>query len=370
MTDPTRTGSRKAEHLAINLGHDVSAKGVESGLAAYGFVHCALPEIDLAAVDTATTWLGRRLRGPLLISCMTGGVPEAARVNAILAEAAESSRVALGLGSARALLENPAAPGFDVRHLAPSVPLLANLGAVQLNCGVGLDDCRRLVALLEADALVLHLNPLQEALQVEGDTRFSGLLARIAAVARGLEVPVVVKEVGWGIDAGLVRALIDAGVSAVDIAGAGGTSWSEVERHRLTGRRAQVAGAFAGWGIPTADAILAARAAAPEAVLIASGGVQRGMDAAVAVALGADLVGAAGPVLRAAQGGVGSTVELLEEWLDVLRIAMFCVGATDLGALRATPRLVRDGVRVARPTARRGTAVRVVRARRAAAAQR
>ncbi|HEY6377995.1 MAG TPA: type 2 isopentenyl-diphosphate Delta-isomerase [Candidatus Dormibacteraeota bacterium] len=350
---PSPTGSRKAQHLAINLEADVAAKGVDSGLEAYGFVHCALPEIDLEEVDTSTTWLGRRLRAPLLISCMTGGVPEAARVNAVLAETAEACGVALGLGSARVLLESPGAPGFDVRRLAPSVPLLANLGAVQLNYGVGVDDCRRLVELLGADALVLHLNPLQEALQAEGDTDFRALIGRIEAVARALEVPVVVKEVGWGLDAGLARALVDAGAAAIDVAGAGGTSWSEVERHRLEGRRARVAGAFAGWGIPTADALLAARRAVPEAMLIASGGVRKGMDVAVAVALGADLVGAAGPVLRAAAGGgAAAATDLLEEWREVLRIAMFCVGAADLAQLRATSRLVRDGAVVARPARR------------------
>jgi isopentenyl-diphosphate delta-isomerase len=273
-------------------------------------------------------------------------------VNETLAAAAQHCGVALGLGSARILLESPEAPGFAVRRLAPSVPLLANLGAVQLNRGVGLEQCRRLVELVEADALVLHLNPLQEALQAEGDTCFKGLVTRIERVARGLDVPVVVKEVGWGIDAGLARILVDAGVSAIDVAGAGGTSWSEVERHRLEGRRARVAGAFAGWGIPTTDALLAARRAAPDTVLIASGGVRQGMDVAVAIALGADLVGAAGPVLRAATEGVEAVADLVEEWREVLRITMFCVGAADLARLRATPRPTRDGAVVARPTRR------------------
>lgn len=351
-TRPSQTSSRKAQHLAINLNEDVAAKGVASGFSSYGFVHCALPEIDLAEVDTTTRWLGRSLRAPMLISCMTGGVPEAARVNEILAQAAQHCGVALGLGSARILLESPDAPGFFVRRLAPSVPLLANLGAVQLNKGVGLDQCRRLVELVEADALVLHLNPLQEALQAEGDTCFRGLVTRIERIARGLDVAVIVKEVGWGIDAGLARVLVDAGVSAIDVAGAGGTSWSEVERHRLEGRQARVAGAFASWGIPTTDALLAARRAVPDTVLIASGGIRQGMDVAVAVALGADLVGAAGPMLHAAAAGVDTVVDVIEEWRDVLRITMFCVGAADLAHLRRTPRLTRDGAVIARPTRR------------------
>ncbi len=350
MTPPDAGGgratqSRKAEHIDINLHRDVAAKGVDAGLSAFRFEHSALPEIDLDEVDTGITFLDRRLRAPLLISCMTGGVPEAEPVNAALAMAAESAGVALGLGSARVLLERPQARhGFEVRRLAPSVPLLANLGAVQLRRGVSVDDCRRVVEMLGADALVLHLNPLQEALQPEGDTCFGGLLERIEAIATVLDVPVVVKEVGWGIAADHVRALADAGVAAVDVAGAGGTSWSEVERHRVDGRRARVAAAFADWGIPTADAILAARAAAPDVVLIASGGIRSGRDVCVALALGADAVGAAGPMLRAAARGPEAVVGLLEEWIEVLRVGMFCVGARDVRALRSTRRLLRDGV--------------------------
>ena len=338
------TSSRKAEHLRINLEEDVAAKGVRTGFEAYRFMHCALPEIDLADVVTATTVLGWQLASPLFISCMTGGTEAAQRINCALAEAAEELGIAIGLGSSRVLLERPdALPSFAIRDVAPSVPLLANLGAVQLNRGVTVDDCRRLVALVGADALVLHLNALQEALQPEGDTCFAGLLARIEDVAARLEVPVVVKEVGWGIAADLVEALLDAGVAAVDVAGAGGTSWSEVERHRLgDGAAARTAAAFAGWGIPTALAVAQARAAAPDGVIFASGGVRSGIDVAVAVALGADLVGVAGPFLLAASEGTERCVELGREWIDVLRIAMFCTGSADLPALRTGARLVRD----------------------------
>lgn len=335
------TSTRKADHLRINLEDDVAAKGVSNGFAAYRFVHCALPEIDLADVSTEVEVLGWRLPGPLFVSCMTGGTEESRRINHTLAEAANELGIPLGLGSARVLLERPAALAtFDVRQIAPRIPLLANLGAVQLNLGVGADDCRRLVEMLRADALVLHLNALQEALQPEGDTCFAGLLPRIEAVARSLDVPVVVKEVGWGISADVVTALLDAGVAAVDIAGAGGTSWSEVERHRLgDGRAARIAGAFAGWGIPTAAALRQARAAAPQAVILASGGVRSGSDLAVAVALGADLVGSAGPFLHAASQGTQACIELGREWLEVLRITMFCTGAADLRALRGSARL-------------------------------
>jgi isopentenyl-diphosphate delta-isomerase len=346
------TVSRKAEHIRLNLEADVAAKGVTSGFEEYSLEHAALPELDLSDVDLSASFLGRGLRAPLLISCMTGGVAEAEPVNSALAEAAQELGIAVGLGSARVLLERPdATAGFLVRRRCPEVPLLANIGAVQLNRGVGVDECRRIVERIEADALVLHLNALQEALQREGDTCFGGLLARIEKLAHELSVPVVVKEVGWGIDAAAVGALLDAGVAAVDVAGAGGTSWSEVERHRLgDGSAARVAAAFAGWGIPTASALAQARTARPEATLIASGGLRGGLDAALALALGADLVGAAGPFLRAAAAGaVEAVVELAQEWIEVVRLAMFCTGSRDLEALRTTPRLLRNGVRVRVP---------------------
>jgi isopentenyl-diphosphate delta-isomerase len=247
----------------------------------------------------------------------------------------------MGLGSGRILLEHPEAlPTFQVRGLAPDVPLLANLGAVQLNRGVSVDDCRRLLDRLEADALVLHLNPLQEALQPEGDTSFSGLLEKIAGLCRLLGSPVVVKEVGWGLAPDVVRALLSAGVSAVDVAGAGGTSWSEVESHRMAEPwRARVARAFAGWGLPTAQALRLAREAAPDARIFASGGIRNGLDVAKAVALGADLAGIAGPFLRAAVAGAEEARGLAREVVEVLRIAMFCAGARTLADLRTVPLL-------------------------------
>lgn len=334
---PGATPSRKAEHLRINVERDVSAKGVDAGFDAYRFTHRALPEIDLADVDTRVELFGKTLRAPLLISCMTGGAPEARRINRRLARVAQTHGFAMGTGSARALLEDPSQlDTFDVRADAPDVPLLANLGAVQLNKGYGPADCRRLIELLRADALVLHLNPLQEALQPEGDTCFRGLLEKIAAVCAALDAPVVVKEVGWGIAASDVAALFEAGVAAVDLAGAGGTSWSEVERYRIGEPwRARVAGAFAGWGIPTARALAAARAVAPGGLLFASGGIRDGMDAVKALALGADLVGLAGPFLRAADRSEARAGDLARELTEVLRVAMFSLGVTTVAGLRA-----------------------------------
>lgn len=339
--DAPQTMTRKGDHLHINLDQDVQAKGIDAGFDHYRFMHDALPDLDLASVDTATTIFGRRLRAPVLISCMTGGTPEAGRINATLARVAETLGLAMGLGSGRVLFERPeVVASFAIRRYAPHALLFANVGAVQLNHGVLVDDCRRLVHGLDADALVLHLNPLQEALQVGGDTNFAGLLPRIAALCARMDRPVVVKEVGWGLDAGLVRALFDAGVAAVDVAGAGGTSWSEVERHRLEPPwRARVAGAFIGWGIPTTEALRDARGAAGHGLVFASGGVRSGLDVAKAIALGADLVGMASPFLRAAAAGIDAAHELGHELVATLRTAMFCVGAATLVDLRATRRL-------------------------------
>jgi isopentenyl-diphosphate Delta-isomerase len=332
------TPSRKAEHLRINIERDVASKGIGTGLDAYRFTHRALPASDLADVDASTELFGRKLAAPLLISCMTGGTPQARVINQRLAHVAQTHGLAMGLGSARALIEAPESIAtFDVRAAAPDIVLLANLGAIQLNRGYSAVECRKLVQLLGADALVLHLNPLQEALQPGGDTCFGGLLERIAAVCAQVDFPVVVKEVGWGIAAQDVRALFSAGVSAVDVAGAGGTSWSEVERYRIGEPwRARVAAAFAGWGIPTAECIVQARAAAPRATLFASGGIRDGLDVAKALALGADVVGIAGPFLRAANENAQRAGELAQELIETLRIAMFCVGARRPRDLRGT----------------------------------
>jgi isopentenyl-diphosphate delta-isomerase len=340
----SRTASRKDEHLRINIDEDVAAKGIDAGFDGWRFIHRALPEIDLDDVTLGTTLLGHRVEAPLLVSCMTGGTEQTRVINQRLARVAQAHGLAMGLGSCRVLLEQPdVLPTFDVRELAPDVPLLANLGAVQLNLGVGIDECRLLLRTLRADALVLHLNPLQEALQASGNTAFAGLLSRIAAVCAGLGAPVIVKEVGWGIADDLVARLFDAGVAAVDIAGAGGTSWSEVERHRMSdSMRARVAAAFAGWGIPTTEALIRARAAAPTGVLIASGGVRNGVDVAKALTLGADSVGIAGPLVRAAAAGDDALDETVTVILEELRLAMFCVGAARVSELRGAAHLVRS----------------------------
>ena len=331
---------RKADHIRINLEEDVAFKALTNGLEQYFFMHCALPELDLATVDTNVTVLGKPLRTPLLISSMTGGTARAQAINRELAAGAQAAGMAMGLGSMRAAIEDRTLEAtYQVRDVAPDILLFANLGAVQLNYGYGLDQCRRAVDMIEADALILHFNALQEAVQPEGDGNFAGLLGKVEAVCRTLPVPVVAKEVGWGFSADDARRLVAAGVAAIDVAGAGGTSWSQVEMHRApTARHARVAGAFIDWGIPTAVSLRYCRQAAPDLPLFASGGIKDGIEAAKCVALGASLVGLAGEFLRAAdRDGAAGVVELAATITDELRVAMFCAGAANLPALAGTP---------------------------------
>lgn len=331
---------RKADHIRINLEEDVAFKGVNTGLDRYFFMHQALPELNLAEVKTAVSLLGKTLRTPLLISSMTGGAAEAHQINLVLAEAAQATGMAMGLGSMRAAIEDPTLEyTYQVRHVAPDILLFANLGAVQFNYGYGLSQCQRAVDMIEADALILHFNALQEAVQPEGDGDFSALLSQVEHICRHLPVPVIAKEVGWGFAEQTARDLINAGVAAIDVAGAGGTSWSQVEMYRApTARHRRVAGTFIDWGIPTAVSIQYCRRAHPTLPIIASGGIRHGIDVAKCIALGANLVGLAGDFLRAAdQNGVAGVVELAETLTDELRIAMFCSGAADVQVLSQTP---------------------------------
>jgi isopentenyl-diphosphate delta-isomerase len=340
LSSPELNERRKADHIRINLEEDISFNRLTTGFDDLFFMHEALPEIDLDEVSTGSHIFGRSLRTPLLISSMTGGTAEARTINRLLAEAAQSVGMAMGLGSMRAAIEDESLAGtYHVRDLAPDIPLFANIGAVQLNYGYGIDECQRAVDMIDADALILHLNALQEAVQPEGDGNFSGLLEKIEAVCSALPVPVIAKEVGWGISESTARQLSSAGVAAIDVAGAGGTSWSQVEMYRApTARHARVAGAFIDWGIPTAVSIQYCKRAAPGIPILASGGIRNGIDVAKSIALGAGLVGIAGDFLRAAdQGGVAGVVELAETVTDELRVAMFAAGARDLSALAETP---------------------------------
>jgi isopentenyl-diphosphate Delta-isomerase len=335
MSEVADTSSRKADHLRVNLERDVRGS-LSTGLERLHFTHRALPDLDLDQVTTECTFLGRRLAAPLLISSMTGGTEQATRFNLALAEAAQAGRIALGLGSQRVALEDPQwEVSFRVRRVAPDVLLFANLGAVQLNYRYGLAECQRAVDMAAADALILHLNPLQEAIEAEGNTRFAGLLPRIASVCRSLPVPVIAKEVGWGIAADDARRLTEAGVAAIDVAGAGGTSWSQVAMHRAASpERAELAAAFADWGLPTARVLREVHAALPDLSLIASGGLRNGVDIAKCIALGASLGGIANPFLQAAAQSSQAVLERIHLTVAQLRTAMFAAGCPTLDRLR------------------------------------
>jgi len=337
VTESHNTESRKVDHIRINLEQDVSFPRLTTGLERYRFLHCALPELNLAQIDTSLELFGRRLGAPILISSMTGGAELARRINRNLAEVAQSFGLAMGLGSQRAAIEDSKlAYTYQVRDIAPDILLLANVGAVQLNYGYDASHCQRAVDMVEADALILHFNVLQEATQPEGDMQWAGLLAKVEQVCRQVSVPVIAKEVGWGFSPSDVRRLREVGIAAIDVAGSGGTSWSEVEYHRApTAFHARVARSFADWGIPTAQAVQYAVEAAPDLPIIASGGLRDGIDVAKCLALGASLGGLAGPFLKVANESAESAADFAKELLAQLRIAMLCTGSADLKALKS-----------------------------------
>ena len=289
----------------------------------------------LEDVNLSQTLFGKVQPVPLLVSSMTGGTDTAARINRNLAIAAQEVGLAMGVGSQRAAIENPElVPTFQVRKFAPDILLFANLGAVQFNYGYGFDECRKAVEMIEADALILHVNPLQEALQPEGDHDFSHLAEQIGTVVKKLDVPVIIKEVGWGMSKETVRRLLDIGVAAIDVAGAGGTSWSQVEMHRIEDAyRAQTAAAFLEWGIPTADSIRNVRAESETLPVIASGGLKNGIDIVKCLALGANMGGMAGLFLKAAYDSEQATRQTIQMIVEQIRIAMFAVGAKSLPEL-------------------------------------
>jgi isopentenyl-diphosphate delta-isomerase len=314
-----------------------------TGFERYDFVNQALPELRLDDVDLSLRLLGKPLKAPLMIAPMTGGVERARELNLRLAAAAERHGLAMGVGSQRVAIEDAArAVTFDVRSVAPSIFLFANFGVAQLARGWGVDEARRAVAMVGADALFLHMNPIQEAAQ-GGDVDFRGLAGKIKALCAALHaegVAVFAREVGFGLSADAARVLVDCGVDGLDCAGAGGTSWAKVEGLcARTERRRKMGLAFGEWGIPTADAIVAVRSVAPHVPLIATGGVRTGLDVAKAIALGADVAAMARPMLVAADRGDDALDAFIDDTLTELRIAMFGVGAGDLRALRGTPHL-------------------------------
>jgi isopentenyl-diphosphate Delta-isomerase len=339
VTETSQTESRKADHIRINLEENVQFPQLTTGLEHYRFMHQAVPEMNLPEIDSTVNIFSKTLSAPLLISSMTGGTAAAHRINMNLAEAAQAHKIAMGLGSQRAAVEDEKlAYSYQVRQVAPDVLLFANLGAVQLNYGYGPEQCQRAVDMVEADALILHFNVLQEAVQPEGDVNFAGLLNQVERVCRTMSVPVIAKEVGWGFSERNARDLAQAGVAAIDVAGSGGTSWSEVEYHRAPSAfHARVAACFADWGIPTADAVQYARAGAPDLMIFASGGLRDGIDIAKCIALGATVGGLAGPFLKAADHSTEAVDQLIQELTSQIRIAMLCSGARTIEKLQRTP---------------------------------
>lgn len=344
------TAARKRDHLRLALSERAGFSGLTTGLDEVRLRARALPERALSDVDLSRDLWGRRLAAPMLISSMTGGTGEAGPVNRALAAAAQAHGIAIGLGSGRVLLEALAEggasedvrAGFDVREAAPDALLLANLGATQLS-RFPLDACARLVELCEADALVIHLNAVQESVQAQGDTDFSGVLRRIGDLCEALEAPVLVKEVGFGMAPEDVAALVDAGVAGIDVAGAGGTNWARVEGLRSE-RAGEVAAAFADWGWPTADAVRNARTVLDRrgstAVLVGSGGLRHGVDAAKVLCLGADLAGVARGLLAAGARGPDAAIGAVGVLVDQLCIAAWAAGAA--GAAELSPELLED----------------------------
>ncbi len=329
---------RKDSHLSIVAEQDVEAGLQQRAWERWTLPHVALPEGRPEDMDLATELLGKHLEAPLMIAGMTGGSPRAGQVNKRLAYAAQELGLAMGLGSQRVLLEQDGlAATFQVRDVAPDILLLANVGGIQLSHGVSVDDCRRLIDSVEADALALHLNPIQEMVQPEGDRDWRDLRVKVEALIATVGVPVILKEVGFGLSAAMALLAREMGATAIDVGGGGGTSWARIEGLRAEDRERQAMGeTFRNWGLATGDAVRECRAAlGADFPIIATGGVRNGVDVARAIALGADVAGMALPFFRAADDSQQAVLALGRRILEELRIAMLCSGAGGLSGLRA-----------------------------------
>ncbi len=328
--------ARKLRHIDACLTGPVEFVGVTTGFEWFDLPYNALTQTSLTAVDLSTEFLGVPLKAPVLIGAMTGGADMARTINRNLADAAQKLGVGMMLGSQRIMLEddpagNAAAASFEVRDLAPDALLIGNIGLAQVTDDLA-PKLRRALARVGANAVAVHLNPLQEAMQESGDTDFTGALDRLARLAEELDYPVLVKEVGHGIGAAAAERLRGIPIAAVDVAGAGGTSWARVEQVVRYGEVRYPA--VADWGIPTAQALMEVRRTLPEMPLMASGGIRSGMDAAKALALGADVVAMARPLLAPAIESSSAVVDVLGGFIEELRICLHCAGAADLDELR------------------------------------
>ncbi|MGE5575534.1 MAG: type 2 isopentenyl-diphosphate Delta-isomerase, partial [Ignavibacteria bacterium] len=334
-----KTGKRKVDHIRICLDQKAQAKNATAGFEDISLIHRALPEIDKSKISLSTNFLNKKFSAPLIVGAMTGGAKEATAINASIAEAVEKLGLGMGLGSQRAAIENKSLEKTYrvARDKAPNAFLIANVGGVQLVHGYGVKEVKRIVEMIDADAVAVHLNALQEAMQPEGQTNFQGVLAKIGEIAAAIDVPVIVKETGAGISSEDAKALEEAGVKAIDVGGVGGTSFAAVEYYRSTKQSDLYLGeAFWDWGIPTAVSLVE-NAQSVKLPLIASGGIRSGTDIAKALALGASLTSVSQPILEAAVKGPKETQEKLTCLIEELRNAMFLVGAEKLNDLSKSP---------------------------------
>lgn len=336
----TILAERKLKHVEACLRYPVEYETRTTGFERYDLPYCALPETALADIDTRTQLLGKTLLAPVLIGAMTGGAELSGTINRHLALAAQQLGLGLMLGSQRVMLAHPeATSSFAVRPYAPDILLIGNLGVAQLNQGYGAAEVIRAIEAIGADALAFHTNPLQEALQRGGDEDFSGLVAKLREVVPQVPYPLILKEVGHGLSAAVARSVADAGLAALDVAGAGGTSWAKVEEFVNYGQVRHHE--LAEWGIPTATALREVRSAFPTMPLIASGGIRSGVDAAKALALGAQAVAIAKPLLAPALESSEAVAAWLKHFIWELKVAMHCAGAPDLASLRALTLVLR-----------------------------
>jgi len=337
-----RTEERKSEHLKICLEEEVQARKATTGFEDIYLVHRALPEVDRGRIDLSTVAFNHKFHAPLIVEAMTGCFREATKINAAIAEAVEKLGLGMGVGSQRAAIEDPRLEKTFtvVREEAPNAFIIANIGGPQIRHGYGLRKAKKAVEMVQADALAIHLNPLQEAVQPEGETNFTRVLNRIGSITRKIGVPVIVKETGTGVSAEVAKKLEAAGVTGIDVAGVGGTSWAAVEYHRAKKLkdefRQRLGESFWDWGIPTAVSLVET-VQSVKIPVIASGGIHSGVDAAKALALGASLVGMAHPVLGAATRGSKEVEKTLEIILEELKNTMFLVGAENIPALKEAP---------------------------------
>ncbi|SHN31224.1 type 2 isopentenyl-diphosphate Delta-isomerase [Gracilibacillus kekensis] len=333
---------RKSEHITYSLTDESLGRGVTNGFDRFRFQHNALPEIDFDAIDMSSTFFTKQIKSPYLISSMTGGAALAESVNRNLAIAAEKQGWIFALGSTRVMLQSEQyRQSFQLREYAPTIPIVANLGAVQLNYGVTIDQVKQIIEWTEADALVLHFNTIQEVIQAGGDTNFYNLLPKVKELTNALSIPVGAKEVGFGIDSEVAKQLMNAGIDFIDVAGAGGTSWSQVEKLRSKETiKKRAAEAFASWGNPTAECVQDVRKVLPQSPLVASGGIRNGLDAAKAIGLGADYVGFARSILKEAIDSPENVIEWMKVRELELQMVMFGIGAKDISSLKRTNRLI------------------------------